>query len=65
MKNWIKFGIIWGVFMFLVLNIGFPLYDGEPLEIKNMAIGFPVWIVFGLIFGYVSRKKGPKKQIDS
>ena len=67
MKNWIKFGVIWGVFMFLILNVGFPLYDGDKLDIKRMVVSFPVWIIFGLIFGYMSRsrKNGPKKQIKS
>ena len=67
MKNWIKFGVIWGVFMFLIFNVGFPLYDGDKLDIKRMVISFPVWIIFGLIFGYVSRsRKNPsKKQIKS
>lgn len=57
MKSWIKFGLIWGVFMFLMMNIVFPLIDGNGLDIKRVLIGIPVWIVFGLIFGYVSRKK--------
>ena len=67
MKNWIKFGVIWGVFMFLILNVGFPLYDGDKLDIKRMVISFPVWIIFGLIFGYVSRsrKNTSKKEIKS
>ena len=57
MKSWIKFGLIWGVFMFLILNIAFPLFDNEPLDTKKMLVSFPFWMVGGLIFGYVSRKK--------
>ena len=67
MKNWIKFGLIWGVFMLLIINVGFPVYDGDKLDITRMVVSFPVWIIFGLIFGYVSRsrKSGPNKQIKS
>jgi hypothetical protein len=65
MKSWIKFGLIWGVFMFLILNIAFPLFDKEPLNINKMLVSFPFWLVGGLIFGYVSRKKTPNDQTDN
>ncbi len=61
-KSWVKFGLGWGVFMAIVLNIGFPLFDGTGINWTSAAISLPVWLVFGLIFGYVSRKKEPKKQ---
>lgn len=57
MKSWMKFGLGWGVFMFVVLNIVFPLIDGKPLELNRLLIALPVWLVFGLAFGYISRKK--------
>lgn len=61
-RSWIKFGLAWGVFMAIVLNIGFSLLDGTVIDWKKAAIGLPVWLIFGLIFGYVSRKRNPKKQ---
>lgn len=64
MKSWMKFGIGWGIFMFFLMNIGFPVYDGVEIDIKKCLFMFPLWIIFGLLFGYFSRKKGPKKQID-
>lgn len=59
MKSWVKFGLLWGVFMFLILNIAFPLWDNQPMDYQAMLISLPFWIIGGLIFGYVSRKKGP------
>lgn len=63
-KSWVKFGLIWGAFMALVMNVGFPLFDGTGINWAKFAVTLPVWLIFGLIFGYVSRKKNPKKQID-
>ena len=63
MKSWIKFGLIWGLFMFLILNIGFPMWDNKPLDYKAMLIALPFWLIGGLIFGYVSRKKNTNKQV--
>lgn len=60
MKSWIKFGLIWGVFMFLMMNIVFPLWDKKDITLKNILIGIPFWTIGGLIFGYVSRKKDNK-----
>lgn len=57
MKSWVKFGLLWGVFMFLVLNIGFPLWDNNPLDYRAMLISLPFWIAGGLLFGYISRRK--------
>ncbi|AWH85278.1 hypothetical protein HYN59_09170 [Flavobacterium album] len=63
MKNsWVRFGLIWGVFMALIMNVGFPLFDGTGINWLKVGVTLPVWIIFGLIFGYVSRKKTPKKQ---
>ncbi|MGV3458886.1 MAG: hypothetical protein ACO1N9_00380 [Flavobacterium sp.] len=62
MKSWVKFGLIWGVVMFLILNILFPLYDGEKLILTKLLVFFPVWLIFGVLFGYISQSR--KKKID-
>lgn len=63
MKPWIKFGLFWGLFMVLAIHIVFPLLDGTAIDPIKLLVSIPVWLVFGLIFGYVSRKKEPKKQV--
>lgn len=63
MKSWVKFGLIWGLFMCFVMNVALPLWDNEKLILPKLLIAIPIWIIFGLIFGYVSRKKEPKKQV--
>lgn len=61
MKSWVKFGLFWGLFMAIVLNVLFPLFDGTAIQPMKLLVSIPVWLVFGLIFGYVSRKRQPKK----
>ena len=61
MKNWVKFGLFWGLFMAIVINILFPLFDGQAIVPMKLLVSVPVWLIFGLIFGYVSRKKESKK----
>lgn len=62
MKSWIKFGLFWGMFMALVINVLFPLFDGTEIVPLKVLVSIPFWLVGGLIFGYVSRKKESKKQ---
>jgi len=62
MKSWIKFGLFWGVFMAIFINVLFPLMDGTAINPMKLLVSIPVWLLFGLVFGYVSRKKEPKKQ---
>ncbi|MFD2601080.1 MULTISPECIES: hypothetical protein [Flavobacterium] len=61
MKSWIKFGLFWGMFMALVINVLFPLFDGTDIVPMKVLVSIPFWLVGGLIFGYVSRKKESKQ----
>lgn len=61
MKSWIKFGLFWGLFMAVVINVLFPLFDGTEIVPLKVLVSIPFWLLGGLIFGYVSRKNEPKK----
>ncbi|WP_294821689.1 hypothetical protein [uncultured Flavobacterium sp.] len=61
-KSWVKFGLIWGIFMAVIMHIGFPLLDGEAVDWAKVGVSVPAWMAAGLLFGYVSRKKPVKKQ---
>ena len=47
--------------MALVINILFPLFDGTEIVPLKVLVSIPFWLVGGLIFGYVSRKKESKQ----
>ena len=77
MKTWVKFGLIWGIWMFITMTFIAPyifvwigLEDAsEPkFPTSKIVINAIVFTVGGLIFGYWNdrnNKKQPKKQIDS
>lgn len=66
--NWVKQGLGWGAFMFVAMDLVFPLIWGEALEPLKLIIGAVVWTLAGLGFGYVMKlmvmKQTGKKQQD-
>jgi len=54
--NWVAQGLSWGVFMFLFMDILFPLFEGEGYQPIKLAIGAIVWTLGGLLFGYVLKQ---------
>ncbi|WP_299012109.1 hypothetical protein [uncultured Polaribacter sp.] len=56
MKPWIRFGLAWGLYMFVGMTFVWPLIDGEEITFKNVIVKFVLHMLFGLLFGYVSSK---------
>ena len=56
MKDWVKVGLVWGVWMFLAMAFVWPLIDREGITLKTVIIKFIYWIIAGLVFGYLSAK---------
>ena len=54
-KSWIKTGLGWALFMFIMMTIVFPLYDGSEINIKTILIGVVIWTISGLLFGYTMK----------
>lgn len=65
MKSWVKFGLIWGAFMYIMMVVLFPLWDKKDITPKSLLIGIPIWFIGGLIFGYVSRQRRPHDKGDN
>ncbi len=58
MKKWVRSGLVWGGILYFITMILFPLFDHERFTITKILLGIPLWIVVGLIIGYlVVRKK--------
>lgn len=55
-KGWIKVGLSWGLFMFVLMTFFFPLIDSDPITAKKILISIPVWTLGGLSFGYAMKK---------
>jgi len=60
-KNWIKLGLLWGVMMFIIITFGLPLIKQEEITGVNVLIGIPIWIISGLLFGYIMKSLMSKK----
>lgn len=54
--NWVTQGLSWGAFMFLFMDIIFPLFEKEDYEPLKLIFGAVIWIFSGLLFGYVVKK---------
>ncbi|RKD87934.1 hypothetical protein [Mangrovibacterium diazotrophicum] len=58
---WIKFGLGWGIFMFLFTTLVLPLIEHETITLRRILIAIPIWLLGGLNLGYLLRKKINKK----
>lgn len=64
MKKWVRSGLIWGGILYILTMMIFPLLDGERLSWFKIIMGIPLWIITGLIIGYLFKnKKGKKKHL--
>ncbi len=54
-KNWVLQGVIWGILMILFMEVLYPLSQKEPITLKSLTIGIPLWLIGGLVIGYVSK----------
>jgi len=53
--SWLKTGISWGGFMYVLMTIVVPLIEGKEITLTMMLIGIPIWTVAGLGFGYIMK----------
>jgi len=61
MKNWIREGLIFGCFIYVLNILIFPmLFENTELSLKRALIGIPVFLVCGLGYGYFTRILYPK-----
>lgn len=51
-KSWVKTGLGWGAFMFIMMTIIHPLYDGTEISLRTILLGIVIWTISGLLFGY-------------
>jgi hypothetical protein len=53
--RWLIEGVIWGLFMFLFMEVFLKWAQHEDFQQKKMLIGLAWWLGSGLIFGLVSK----------
>ncbi|NJL11683.1 MAG: hypothetical protein HC913_00770 [Microscillaceae bacterium] len=62
--GWIKEGLTFGLFMFVVMVCLLPWLFGEAITPKKIGIGLPIWLLGGLCYGYMMKRVN-RKQIPS
>ncbi|MEL1243243.1 hypothetical protein AAEO56_03120 [Flavobacterium sp. DGU11] len=62
MKRWIRSGLVWAGILYVITMILFPLIDHERFDTTKILLGIPLWIVVGLIIGYLFEKRKIKKR---
>jgi len=63
-KNWLLVGLIWGVLMYIIMSLVFPLLMDDEITTTLLLIGIPIWLIAGIVFGlmmkyWMSRKGKP------
>jgi len=53
--NWIIEGVLWGLFMFIIMGLLYPYHQGEALGYITLSISFLKWMAAGLVYGWVQR----------
>ena len=65
--QWWYVGLRWGLFMYVFSSVLFPLIGGEDITLKGLLTGIPVWILGGLLFGYIVKmflgQRGTKQSV--
>lgn len=54
-EHWLISGIVFGLFMFIIMVVIIPIIKGETITIKNIIIGIPLWTIGGLAWGYLMK----------
>lgn len=64
MKPWVKFGLGWGLYMFVAMAFIWPLLDNSlEITFNNVIFKFVFNLISGLIFGYLQHKYKKYKHV--
>ncbi|MGV3458885.1 MAG: hypothetical protein ACO1N9_00375 [Flavobacterium sp.] len=60
MKKHVIAGLIYGMFMFIAMEIIFPLLRSREITAATLTAGAFIWGFAGIIFGYFISRQKPK-----
>lgn len=68
-KSWLASGLSWSAFMFVLMEVIFPLLTYQQITLKRLSLGIVIWSIGGLAFGYTMKifmnKTGTSKRENS
>ena len=59
-NNWLKTGLIWGAFMFVIMTFIYPYFDGQEITWLRVGVGLVVWTLCGIGFGFAMKNSSNK-----
>ena len=60
-NTWIIQGLVYGAMMYLVLEVLWPLIQGEEVLTTKLIYMVPIWTILGLVFGYLMKVTSGKR----
>jgi hypothetical protein len=54
-RQWLISGLLFGLFMFIAMEILYPLIAGHEITQKALLITAPLWMICGLAYGYTMK----------
>ncbi len=63
-RHWLVTGLLFGLFMYLIMTFVYPLIAQHEITQKSILIGIPLWLIGGLGWGYTMKivlNKGKRK----
>lgn len=60
-QGWKIIGLRWGMWMFLIMTILYPLIIGDKIDLIRILVNIPIWFFGGLGFGYMMKLMYGKK----
>jgi len=65
-KNWVVSGLSFGMLLYFAMAIVWPMIQGDLVDMKSLLRAAPIYIVGGLVYGYVMKwymsRKGKGEQ---
>ena len=61
-SKWWLLGLLWGFFMYVFMTILFPIITVKEITQKELLINIPVWLIAGLLVGYITKVINGKKK---
>ena len=55
-NGWLYQGLGWGIGVFLILEVFLPLRSSEPIDFTTWPLKMPLWLIFGIIYGFTMKK---------
>ncbi len=62
---WWRSGLIFGLFLYVFMEVLYPLISGKGITPQELLIGIPLWTCGGLVYGYMMKKMTRKKQSEN